>query len=59
MGAFFTDLVAFMEEMTATGAYLSKDVQQGANQFGEDLCKLAYIAYMLITLVMAYVGVTF
>jgi hypothetical protein len=59
MGAFFTDLVAFMEEMTATGAYLSKDVQQGANQFGEDLCKLAYIAYMLITLVMAYAGVKF
>jgi hypothetical protein len=59
MGAFFTDLVAIMEEMTATGAYLSKDVKQGANQFGEDLCKLAYIAYILFVMVATYAGVTF
>jgi len=57
MGAFFTDLVAIMEEMTATGAYLSKDVKQGANQFGEDLCKLGYMFYIIIVLVGAYAGV--
>lgn len=51
------DHLIFQEEMTAAGAYLSKDLPQTAAIIGEDFGKLMMIGIFIVFLVAAMAGV--
>jgi hypothetical protein len=58
LGALFTDLVAVLEEQVIAGPYLSGDVQQMGNIFGEDLVKMGYCTLIVILTILYAAGVS-